>query len=146
MSLEPQPVPTDKLCIMFKLSKNSHRFATRLIFIYFEFCLKRWARHSQNPPVETHVCWVMDNRRQAHKSRSRQNSLNFGAKQYTSATTAGLNSASTGITPIDDSYANLSSSYSQSQDLQPFHHPSYTLLHQNSATLRQIQEAMFEWY
>ena len=95
---------------------------------------KRRTRHSQNPPVESHVGWVMDNRRQANKSRSRQNSLNFGAKQYTSATATALNSASTGITPIDDSYANLSSSYSQSQDLQPFHHPSYTLLHQNGFT------------
>lgn len=114
--------------------------------------VKRRTRHSKNPPIESHVGWVMDNRQQ-YKSRSRQNSNSFG-NNYTSGTAANIaananvsasveikkneksnsNGVTTGITPIDDSYINLSSSYAQSQDLAPFQHPSYTLLHSNGFT------------
>ena len=114
---------------------------------------KKRTRHSKNPPVESHVGWVLDRRQQ--KSRSRQRSCSFG-NNYTSGTavTVAANAATnasasvainktekpqangfvSGITPIADSCVNLSSSYSQSQDLQPFHHPSYTLLHSNGFT------------
>jgi len=112
--------------------------------------VKRRTRHSQNPPIESHVGWVMDNRQQ-YKSRSRQNSTSNYGNNYTSGTAATINAAAsvsvpiapkpstpaaptTGITPIDDSYVNLSSSYAQSQDLAPFQHPSYTLLHSNGFT------------
>lgn len=121
--------------------------------------VKRRTRHSKNPPIESHVGWVLDNR-QAQKARSRQNSNSYGANSnYTSGTAATIaanssqyssaaveinkpgqcngNATTTGITPIDDSYmnsGNLSTSFSQSQDLTPFQHPSYTLLHSNGFT------------
>lgn len=111
--------------------------------------VKKRTRHSKNPPIESHVGWVLDRRQQ--KSRSRQSSCSYG-NNYTSGTAATVaanasasvainkseskqpNGFVSGITPIADSCVNLSSSYSQSQDLQPFHHPSYTLLHSNGFT------------
>lgn len=111
---------------------------------------KKRTRHSKNPPIESHVGWVLDRRQQ--KSRSRQSSCSY-SNNFTSGTAATVaansssnavainktekqpaNSFISGITPIADSCVNLSSSYSQSQDLQPFHHPSYTLLHSNGFT------------
>ena len=76
-----------------------------------------------------------------HFERFKRVKLQFWRKQYTLATKATLNSmAKTGITPIDDSYAKLSSNYSQSRDLQSFRHPatSYTLLHQNTTNCRLV--------
>lgn len=97
---------------------------------------KRKTRHSTNPPVEMHVGWVLDNRvkrerkiSQTTTSRSRTNSNMYNNH----GSNGSLNHC--GITPVDDSTLNnLSSSYSQSQDLVPFHHPSYTLLKQNGFT------------
>lgn len=86
--------------------------------------LKRKTRHSTNPPVESHVGWVMDHRLAAKREH----------KTSTSSTSGKFN-MSTGTTPIDDS--TLMQNYRQhfqTQDLVPFHHPSYTLLKQNGFT------------
>lgn len=83
---------------------------------------KRRTRHSDNPPIESHVGWVMDSTQQTIKrsNRFRTNSISLEQK-------------CSGTTPIDE--FNLSTSYvNQAQDLQPFQHPSYTLLHQNGFT------------
>lgn len=87
--------------------------------------LKRKTRHSTNPPVESHVGWVMDHRLAAKREH----------KTSTSSTSGGKFNMSTGTTPIDDS--TLMQNYRQhfqTQDLVPFHHPSYTLLKQNGFT------------
>lgn len=83
---------------------------------------KRKTRHSRNPPLEMHVGWVLDEtaltdekgreRKTSHNSRSRHNSNNY----------------------MFGDELTLSTSYTQSQDLVPFHHPSFTLLKQNGFT------------
>ncbi|RMZ95866.1 la-related 1 isoform X3, partial [Brachionus plicatilis] len=80
---------------------------------------KRKTRHSRNPPLEMHVGWVLDEtvsteertreRKSSHTARSRHNSTNYMLNEE----------------------APLSTSFTQSQDLIPFHHPSFTLLKQN---------------
>lgn len=85
--------------------------------------LKRKTRHSNNPPLESHVGWVMD-----HRLPKRERTSSGMAKQNGGFT-------STGTTPIDES--TLMQNYNQhfqTQDLQPFQHPSYTLLKQNGFT------------
>ena len=106
---------------------------------------KSKTRHSNNPPVESHVGWVMDNTetlgKREHRSstgRSRNNSNNYSGSNInintnTNTSKPMTNGVSTGTTPVDDS-SFLSSSYAQSQALMPFHHPSYTLLNQNGFT------------
>ena len=116
---------------------------------------KRKTRHSDNPPIESHVGWVLDNRapakRETRPARSRTNSYNYtgnSASSSVSTNTVAIsnnnnnsgnekksNGFCTGTTPVDDyTVNNLSSSYAQSQDLVPFQHPSYTLLKQNGFT------------
>ena len=115
---------------------------------------KRKTRHSDNPPIESHVGWVLDNRapakRETKPARSRTNSYNYtgnSASSSVSTNTVAINNNNnsgsekksngfcTGTTPVDDyTVNNLSSSYAQSQDLVPFQHPSYTLLKQNGFT------------
>lgn len=84
---------------------------------------KRKTRHSKNPPLEMHVGWVLDEtarteektreRKTSYNSRSRHNSSNY---------------------MVNNDELPLSTSYTQSQDLVPFHHPSFTLLKQNGFT------------
>jgi len=116
---------------------------------------KRKTRHSTNPPFESHVGWVIDNRiadnsqnqvevkQEKQKSasnktstRSRNNSTNSSSAYNipSSAKTANMQIC-TGMTPVDDTMINnLSTSLVQSQDLLPFQHPSYSLLKQNGFT------------
>jgi len=50
------------------------------------------------------------------------------------ANSMSCNGFTSGYTPVDEFINNASTSYAQGQDLQPFQHPSYTLLHQNGFT------------
>ncbi|XP_035827497.1 la-related protein 1B isoform X2 [Aplysia californica] len=73
---------------------------------------KKKTRHSSNPPLESHVGWVMD--RKEHKARSRHNS-----------TSASLRS----VSPSD---SQLASSYGCTPVSMPnFEHPSHELLKDN---------------
>lgn len=84
--------------------------------------LKRKTRHSTNPPLESHVGWVMDHRlaKREHKTSTSKQNGGF---------------TSTGTTPIDESTLMQNcQQHFQTQDLQPFQHPSYTLLKQNGFT------------
>ncbi|XP_076231642.1 la related protein isoform X2 [Calliopsis andreniformis] len=73
---------------------------------------KRKTRHSNNPPVEHHVGWIMDVRE--HRPRT-----------YSTGSSAG--------TSPNEGY--LASSYgSVSQSLPTFHHPSHALLKENGFT------------
>jgi len=98
---------------------------------------KRKTRHSTNPPIESHVGWVMDRRA---KQQPREHKIST-----TSSTTSGQPSKSsngpapsTGTTPIDDSvlaqHFHHNQQHLQAQDLPFFHHPSYVLLKQNGFT------------
>lgn len=79
---------------------------------------KRKLRHSQNPPVEHHVGWVMDSRRHPPSRRERTLSQTSNASLGTSPSEAGL-STSLGSTP---------------GQLPQFQHPSHALLKENGFT------------
>ncbi|CAF0743980.1 unnamed protein product [Brachionus calyciflorus] len=83
---------------------------------------KRKTRHSNNPPVEMHVGWVLD---ETVKPEERSNKSKYNRSRHNSS-----NYIPTGQTPVNEDTI-LSASYTQSQDLIPFHHPSFTLLKQN---------------
>ncbi len=97
---------------------------------------KKRTRDSDNPPIESHVGWVIDN------SVTNNNKQRDSSKQSSTTTStrfrmnsASCNGFSSGTTPVEEFINNnLSSSYLQGQDLQPFQHPSYTLLQQNGFT------------
>lgn len=73
---------------------------------------KKKTRHSSNPPVESHVGWVMD--RKEHKARSRHNS------------------SSTSLRSMSPSDSQLASSYGCTPVSMPhFEHPSHELLKEN---------------
>ena len=113
-------------------------------------------RHSQNPPIESHVGWVLDSRNSdtsppkyepktacnttttinANNQSASASSSGFKAStSYSNGNSSSKSGYATGTTPLDDSQLNnLSSSYAQSQDLVPFQHPSYSLLQQNGFT------------
>lgn len=96
---------------------------------------KRKTRHSTNPPVESHVGWVMDHRLSKREHMISTSSVTSSAGTATGSSKQNGPPASTGTTPIDDSV--LMQNYNQhlqTQDLPPFHHPSYTLLKQNGFT------------
>jgi len=103
---------------------------------------KRRTRHSSNPPIESHVGWVMDNTVPTTSTSAKPKLLNSSSRFRTNSTSYATeataskqcNGLTTGTTPVDEFINNLSSSYAQSQDLPPFQHPSYTLLHQNGFT------------
>jgi la-related protein 1 len=79
---------------------------------------KRKTRFSQNPPIESHVGWVLDNRNNAQDElSSAQKNDQKSTNQHSAKNESQLNS-----------------SYSQSQDLAPFQHHSYSLLQQNGFT------------
>jgi hypothetical protein len=81
---------------------------------------KRKTRHGSNPPVESHVGWIMD--KNARTARSRNNS---STSSFTNAVSADLN----------NSTASVAGSYNpKSENLRPFQHPSYSLLHNNGFT------------
>jgi la-related protein 1 len=92
---------------------------------------KRKTRYSQNPPIECHVGWVLDDRNTDQSPpKYEQKSSNVTNK----ACNSNRNSFSaTGTTPINESNIN-SAIFTQSQDLAPFQHPSYSLLKQNGFT------------
>ena len=81
---------------------------------------KKKTRYSQNPPIESHVGWIMGTR---DGYRSRQDSFQN-------------NTTTTTMTPplSDCKITSLSSSYWQGQDIPPFHHPSHRLLRENGFT------------
>ena len=81
---------------------------------------KRKLRHSQNPPVEHHVGWVMDSRRHPPSRRERTISQTSNASNVsgTSPSEGGL-STSLGSTP---------------GTLPQFQHPSHALLKENNFT------------
>jgi la-related protein 1 len=76
---------------------------------------KRKTRHSQNPPVEMHVGWILDSSRsQEGVARGRQDS-------------------------VSDTQS-LSSSYGTPQSLPTFQHPSHSLLKENGFTQLQYSK------
>ena len=110
---------------------------------------KRKTRHSVNPPVESHVGWVLDSRVEATAaaatptsstapaqpwSRTRYDSLNLTTTTHMPIGQQ-HNAIATGMTPVDDSSLHmLSSSLAQTHELLPFHHPSFSLLQQSGFT------------
>ena len=78
---------------------------------------KRKTRYSQNPPVESHVGWVLDERPKSSGATNR-NSFSTSGNVAITAAQASM--------PLRDE--------SHSQDLPPFQHPSYSLLQQNGFT------------
>lgn len=105
---------------------------------------KRSTRHSNNPPIESHVGWVMDNSvtspvtpatsTSGRRDSVKQLSTTPGSTGRYRANSMSCNGFTSGYTPVDEFINNASTSYAQGQDLQPFQHPSYTLLHQNGFT------------
>ena len=106
---------------------------------------KRSTRHSDNPPIESHVGWVMDNSVSyptaavATSTSGRRDSVKQlgttpGSSGRYRTNSTSCNGFTSGTTPIDEFINNMGSNYAQGQDLQPFQHPSYTLLHQNGFT------------
>lgn len=101
---------------------------------------KRSTRHSDNPPIESHVGWVMDN--SVAVASGRRDSVKQPQLGTTPGSTGGrfrtnsssCNGFTSGTTPVDEFINNVGQFYGQGQDLQPFQHPSYTLLHQNGFT------------
>ncbi|XP_037075613.1 LOW QUALITY PROTEIN: la-related protein 1-like, partial [Pollicipes pollicipes] len=78
---------------------------------------KRKLRHSQNPPVEHHVGWVMDSRRHPPSRRER---------------TISQTSATSGTSPSE---GGLSTSHGSTPGSLPqFQHPSHALLKENNFT------------
>ncbi|XP_055894298.1 la-related protein 1B-like isoform X3 [Biomphalaria glabrata] len=77
---------------------------------------KKKTRHSSNPPIESHVGWVMD--RKEHKARSRHNSSSMrSARVYYSRSPSDSQLASSyGCTPVS---------------MPNFEHPSHELLKEN---------------
>ena len=73
---------------------------------------KRKTSHSENPPVETHVGWIMDKRATRERLASVTESLGEGEGELESPECGSLGS-SAGTTP---------------QSLPAFHHPSHSLL------------------
>lgn len=97
-------------------------------------------RHSENPPIESHVGWVLDSRNSDPSPPppptkfEQQNKTSASSSQAFKSSSSNLNGRS-GTTPLADMQLNnLSSSFAQSQDLVPFQHPSYSLLQQNGFT------------
>ena len=83
---------------------------------------KRKTRHSQNPPVEMHVGWIMDSR--AHPPRLRNDSITEENEQIECGSQAG----------------SLGSSYGTPQSLPAFQHPSHLLLKENNFTQLQYSK------
>ena len=80
---------------------------------------KRKTKHSQNPPVEMHVGWILDTRADAGaRTRDRHDSTRDS---------------------ISDTQS-LSSSYGTPQSLPTFQHPSHALLSENGFTQLQYSK------
>jgi hypothetical protein len=98
---------------------------------------KRKTRHSTNPPVESHVGWVLDNSQDVNATSASNTSLTNGGGGVGGGSRIS-NGFVAGATPHEETLGggggNLSSSFAQSQDLVPFQHPSYSLLQQNGFT------------
>jgi la-related protein 1 len=73
---------------------------------------KKKTRHSSNPPVESHVGWVMD--RKEHRARSRHNSASFSV--LSASPSDSYMGSSYGCTPVS---------------MPHFEHPSHELLKEN---------------
>jgi la-related protein 1 len=80
---------------------------------------KQKTRYSQNPPIESHVGWILGS---GEGQRSRNDSI-----QTT------MNAADAMISN-ECKITSLSSSWWQGQDIPPFHHPSHKLLRENGFT------------
>lgn len=98
---------------------------------------KRKTRYSQNPPIECHVGWVLDDRnadQSPPKYEQKSSNTTNKTSNINNISNSNRNSLSaTGTTPINDSNLN-NYNFTQSQDLVPFQHPSYSLLKQNGFT------------
>ena len=86
---------------------------------------KNKTRYSQNPPIESHVGWIMGTR---DGQRSRNDSIQTTINNIDSVNNM------TPPTSSDCKITSLSSSWWQGQDIPPFHHPSHRLLRENGFT------------
>ena len=84
---------------------------------------KHKTRHSENPPLESHVGWVLDNRiaKRERQISTQSNSGNYGQRSRHNSNLYGSN------TDLNMEGGEAGSG----QELLPFQHPSYSLLKQN---------------
>jgi hypothetical protein len=110
---------------------------------------KHKTRHSDNPPVESHVGWVLDSRLSAAATTASTASITAATPTVTTRREHKISTTSLGgggnrsrhnsntgggYMQKTNSNSNLVDNDDHDHDLQPFQHPSYSLLKQNGFT------------
>ncbi len=105
--------------------KKIHTYSDKLNIFRFQGKLyKQKTRYSENPPIESHVGWIMSNNEYTSRNDS---CMSQSGQQYQPAQTQSFSEES--------KITSLSSSFMHPQDTIPnFHHPSHKLLNENGFT------------